>query len=257
MVAYEDLFPYRGDYDFNDLVVGYRVAANLNVDGEITAISGEGYLIARGAGYNHDWHLRIPLPASSSGSGQLNLFIPGELNNVSGYPLEMNFVGDLDLTLFPRTRQLWVDNNIYNGDADSPEGVNTLPGQILQKGHRFSFSIDLGTPVALSYLDDAPFDPYLYVRDTRYEIHLVGKGNTLPDSRNIKEGLTSFVDSNNYPFAQILPEDWQVPLENTDLGEAYPEFLNFILSDRTTNIQWYNAPDIEKVQPLYPSLWKW
>ena len=25
IAAYEDMFPYRGDYDFNDLVVGYRV----------------------------------------------------------------------------------------------------------------------------------------------------------------------------------------------------------------------------------------
>ena len=53
-----------------EIVVGYRVYVNLDQDGMMTSIGGEGYLVARGADYNHDWHLRIPLPASASGSGQ-------------------------------------------------------------------------------------------------------------------------------------------------------------------------------------------
>jgi LruC domain-containing protein len=249
IAAYEDLFPYRGDYDFNDLVVGYRVAAGFNSDGNIRTLSGEGYLIARGAGYNHDWHLRIAMPASSSGSGEIKLFMPGEVNTSDGYPLALNVVGDIDLTPFQNTRWLWVDTPY--------EGVNTLDEQSLLKGHRFSFNITLDTPIALTSLDSAPFDPYLYVHDTGFEIHLTGKNSTLPYSRNVEEGQTSFTDSNNYPFAQIFPETWQVPIERTDLGDAYPDFINFILSGRNQNIQWYNTPNNARVKPITPSHWKW
>jgi len=249
IAAYEDYFPYRGDYDFNDLVVGYRVAAGLDSDGNVRTLYGEGYLIARGAGYNHDWHLRIAVPASTSAIGELKLFNPGEVSAAEGYPLVLNTLGDIDLLAFPRTRWLWVDA--------SHEEVNTLNAQSLLLGHRFSFSLTLDAPITLAMFDNAPFDPYLYVHDTGFEIHLEGKNPVLPYSRNIEEGWTGFTDNQNYPFAQIFPETWQVPIERTDLGEAYPDFINFILSARNQNIQWYNKPDNTRVKPSTPSYWKW
>ena len=48
-VAYEDLFPHRGDYDFNDLVVSYRCRIDLNNQDKVVQLSGEAYLRARGA----------------------------------------------------------------------------------------------------------------------------------------------------------------------------------------------------------------
>jgi len=249
IAAYEDYFPYLGDYDFNDLVVGYRIAAGLDIDGNIRTLSGEGYLIARGAGYNHDWHLRIALPDSVSGVGELKLFMPGDVNIAEGYPLAINISGDIDLITYPRTRWLWVDS--------SHEEVNTLDTQSWQQGHRFSFTITLDASIALASLDNAPFDPYLYVHDTGFEIHLQGKNPVLPYSRNVSEEQTNFIDSNNYPFAQIFPETWQVPIERTDLGEAYPEFLNFIQSGNKQKITWYDTPNNTRVKSVTPSLWKW
>ena len=249
IAAYEDFFPSKGDYDFNDLVVGYRVAANLDSDGNIRGLSGEGYLIARGAGYDHDWHLRIALPESASGSAEVNLFNPGEANAAQGYPQMQNIIGDMDLTLLPHSRRIWVDG--------SYEGVNTLTEQSLKQGHRFSFNVLLDAPIALTTLDNAPFDPYLYVHDTQFEIHLEGKASVLPYSKNVVEGKVDFIDNNNFPFAQVFPETWQVPTERTDLGQAYPDFMNFIISGRKQNIKWYNTPNNAHVKPITPSLWKW
>lgn len=249
IAAYEDYFPARGDYDFNDLVVGYRIATGFDSSGNVRTLSGEGYLIARGAGYDHDWHLRITMPASVTGTGELNLYLPGETNVFDSKSIMLDAAGDIDITPFERTRQLWVDNPF--------EFVNTLDEQTLKQGHRFTFDFILDAVIPLTDIESAPFDPYLYVRDTRYEIHLEGKNAVLDYSKNIEQGETSFVDINNYPFAQVFPESWQIPIERTDLGEAYPDFLNFISSGRNNNIQWYNAPDDTKVKPLHPSIWKW
>ena len=35
IVGYEDLYPFRGDYDFNDLTVAYQVRYGLNGDGAV------------------------------------------------------------------------------------------------------------------------------------------------------------------------------------------------------------------------------
>jgi len=122
IAAYEDLFPRRSDYDFNDLVVGYRVALGLNAAGEVISINGEGYLIARGASFNHDWHLRIPLPEWSSGSGQYKLYAPGQILPAPRYPVSLSVIGALDYSPFKKTRNLWTneDSQYMNPILDQP-----------------------------------------------------------------------------------------------------------------------------------------
>ena len=53
------------------------------------------------------------------------------------------------------------------------------------------------------------------------------------------------------------PSDWLVPIEFVDLGEAYPEFLDFVDSGRTTNTDWYQRPGNNRTKPVNPTLWKW
>ena len=248
LAAYEDLYPIRGDYDFNDLVVGYRVYVNLDQDGQMTSIGGEGYLVARGADYNHDWHLRIPLPASASGSGQLSVFLPDSQTPDTQTAISVNS-GRLDVLAFESVRTRWSDG--------SNKFVNSPSDQNLIRGHRFSFEVTLDAALGLAQLGEPPFDPYLYVYNTEYEIHLAGFPPVLPYSRNNQDGETSFKDANGYPFAMILPEDWRIPVEEVDLGAAYPQFLNFVTSGGGSNINWYRNPVADKIRQLLPSSWRW
>jgi LruC domain-containing protein len=157
--------------------------------------------------------------------------------------------GDLDVLAYEKIRSLWVDG--------SNKFVNTETSQSLIKGHRFSFDITLNTPIGLGQLGTPPFDPYIYVHDTQYEIHRAGQAPVLPYSRNVTDGLTSFKDPSGYPFAMILPEDWRTPVELEDLGAAYPDFLNFVTSGGSSNAGWYQTPAPGKTQPLTPSIWRW
>jgi LruC domain-containing protein len=248
LAAYEDLFPIRGDYDFNDLVVGYRVYVNLDQDGMMTSIGGEGYLVARGADYNHDWHLRIPLPASASGSGQLSVFLPDSQTPDTQTAISVNS-GKLDVLAFESVRTRWADG--------SNKFVNTPSDQSLIHGHRFSFEVMLDAVLDLAQLGEPPFDPYLYVYNTEYEIHLADFPPVLPYSRNNQDGETSFRDANGYPFAMILPEDWRIPVEEVDLGAAYPQFLNFVTSGGNSNVDWYRNPVVDKIRQLLPATWRW
>jgi len=250
VVAYEDQFPQRGDYDFNDLVVGFRVYFELDASGRAIGGGGEGYLIARGGGFDHDWHLRLALPSGASGSGALTLFEPDDLYAASGYPRPFTFNGALDVEVFSNTATLWTDGGY--------QFVNTLrEQQDLVRGHRFSFSFRLDASLDGASMPAAPFDPYLYVHNTGYEIHLPGKRAVLASSRNTRDGHDSFSDAAGYPFGMVMPESWEVPVEFTDLGIAYPEFLEYVTGSASQGVSWYERPVSGRTKPTRPSLWKW
>ena len=61
-------------------------------------------------------------------------------------------------------------------------------------------------------------------------------------------GKTSFVDESGFPFAMLVPTMWKFPYENRDLGEAYPDFIDYIFGAGKTHLDWYNIPGLEKVR---------
>jgi LruC domain-containing protein len=231
LVGYEDQYPQLGDYDFNDLVVAYRVNFGLNEELQVVTVSAEGYLIARGGSYDHSWHLRIALPEGSQADGTFQLYIPPGASSGSELIQYIDTNSGIDITLFNNTTTLFYD-------PASPF-TNTLWDSEHILGHKFSFEITLSNPVGLDEMDQAPFDPYLYVHDTNLEIHLAGKSPVMPESDNISKGLTSFSDENGYPFALVFPEDWQFPNEYVDIGAAYPQLLEYIQSGRQSQVNWY------------------
>ena len=248
IAAYEDQFPSRGDYDFNDLVVAYRVFYELDATGSAISIGGEGYLVARGGGFDSDWHLRLALPSTSSGSGTVTVYAPDQLVPMSGFPRNVSFNGTPDIKVFTSVGTMWRDG--------SDPFVNTLKEQSLIRGHRFTFALRLNSAIPVSQLPAAPFDPYLFVYNTAYEIHLPGKSPVMTETRNLRDGLTGFTDSAGYPFAMVLPQTWQVPVEFTDLGLAYPDFLGFVSGDSSKQ-NWYTRPAASGTKKTMPSAWKW
>ncbi len=249
LVGYEDQYPNLGDYDFNDLVVAYRVDFGLNEEMEVITISAEGYLIARGGSYDHSWHLRIALPEGSQADGTFQLYIPPGSTSGSELIQYIDTSSGLDITLFNNTTSLFFD-------PASPF-TNTIWDSEHILGHKFSFEITLSNPVALSEIDQAPFDPYLYVHNTNLEIHLEGKSPVMASSDNISRGLTSFSDENGYPFALVFPEDWLFPNEYVDIGAAYPQLLEYIQSNRQSKLDWYKNGVTTGITKHKKSDWAW
>jgi len=249
LVGYEDQYPQLGDYDFNDLVVAYRVNFGLNEELKVITISAEGYLIARGGIYDHSWHLRIALPEGSQADGTYQLYIPPGSSSGSELIKYIDTSSGLDITLFNNTTSLFYD--------PASSFTNTLWDSEHVLGHKFSFEITLSNPVSLAEMGQAPFDPYLYVHDTNLEIHLQGNLPVMAESDNINKGLTSFSDDNGYPFALVFPEDWQFPNEYVDIGAAYPQLLEYIQSNRQRKVDWYKNGVASGITKHKKSDWAW
>ena len=248
VAAYEDNYPVKSDYDFNDLVIGYRVGYGMTGQ-QVTSLIVYGYMIARGSSFTHDWHLHIGLPDTASGTGTLNLFKPDSTEQESGYPQTFSQAGSFDKRLLQGTKTLM--------NSPSSEFANTETNVDLVKGHKFSVAFDFDEPIELSSISLPPYDPYLFVQNTGYEIHLPEHASRLGTSVNNAEAAGGFKNEQGYPFAIIIPEDWEPPLEREDLGGAYSTFLGFVTSNGEQQDNWYTAPSQNKIKQIGKAFWKW
>lgn len=229
IVAYEDLAPARGDFDFNDLVVAYRYQLGLNAAGMVERIEGTAYLVARGSNYRHDWTLDLPLPAGTAAASSCTTV------DAAGKALACA-IGLTDgrlrweafkdtVTAFPAPGSV----------AASP--VNTAPVGSFNRGPKASFTITLATPVVPPAPDEA--DPWLLVRNTGQTVRLRDRA------------------SDGYPFAMKLPTEWQVPIERKDMGLAYPELVNFVGSAGRLSSDWALQPVGSLVRNWSEAQWAW
>ena len=248
IVAYEDKYPNKDDYDFNDAVVAYQVQFGLNSNNQVVKIVGNAYLIARGAAYTHDWHLRIGLPGTVKTTVNCTTSLPTTPQtdlacNANGmtptvYPIQSS--GTADVLVFADTLKLFP-NTVYTDYRKTFS--NTLFGTSYLQGPKSAFSITLDQPIDPATIAVAPFDPYLYVRNTKQTIQLL-------------QVNAAIQDSNGYPFAMMLPNGWRWPYEVTSIVTSYPQFTSFIASQGTSSVNWYNAPKTNLVYPL-PTGWAW
>lgn len=245
-VAFEDLYPSRGDYDFNDLIVNYQVSMGLNADGDVVKISGVSYLIARGAGLDSDFHLRIKSEGFTyEGNVEIIRTNPISLNTTT----RAEILSELDLVLFESTKNIFAANEGF-------AFTNTNSESGFKKGPKSEFTIYLSQPVPLSSFADLPLDPYIYLPSSGLEVHLPNNDPT-PNSNNVLQGFTSFIDDYGYPFAMLIPEEWSYPVEFVNLTEAYPNFINYVLSGQTQDIDWYQFPQSTKTKQHNKDQWTW
>jgi LruC domain-containing protein len=245
-VTYEDSFPNTGDYDFNDLIVAYRVDLGLDSNGDVIQAMVDAYLIARGAGFSHDWRLAIPVAGGVSGTIDATFGSPTEMTSTL---TSSTFDGSIDLLAFEDTRAIFrppAGHSFTNTEKNSP----------FVQGPRFEASIVFDTPTPIGSFASAPFDPYMVVRDTAYEVHLIGQVPT-SGSRNEIEGLLDFKDPRGYPFSFVVPTNWSMPWERIDAGNAYPQLSNYVQSKEKQSKDWYEYPEPSQTRNYSESNWKW
>lgn len=228
VVGYEDLYPNKGDYDFNDLTVAYRVKYGLNSEGAVVALQGLAYLITRGSAYSHDWHLAISLPPGVGGVLTCSV-TPDDRNPEAQVPCpgqgDALQDGLLDLPVFEDTLNLFPDpagslfvntQRLYT----EPWNLKFFPGP------RADFRLDFDLPLSAAEIPSAPYDPYLFVRDTGQQVRLM-------------EVDPEYQDIDGYPFGMLLTDSWQPPLEFTDTADAYPFFDDFVATEGASSSDWY------------------
>lgn len=229
-VAFEDLWPSKGDYDLNDVVLGTRYNIVTNADNKVVQVNANYVLRASGGAFSNAFNVQFPVNKSL-------------VSGINGATQENNPANDLVLNVFNDTRAL---QNFWN----------TVPGQPVSDSvtYSVSFSINSAGAPSLASFGLGVYNPFIWVNipseGRGYEIHLPGKPNTPLASTAVfgyADDNTSPADSRYYvskdnglPWAITVPVRFDYPSERNDITSAYLKFASWVTSGGTTYTDWYS-----------------
>jgi len=249
-LAFEDLWPSDGDYDLNDVVVGYSFKIVTNASDNVVDLTGTFILRASGAGLHNGFGFQLPGvdPASIISTTGYDV-LPA-----SGYTFESNGLesGQTDATVI-----VFDDFFRFMVPIGGGVGVNTSAGQPVVPLDTITVSMvfmNNGTPgsggtVSLTDLDISEFNPFIVAGMIRgVEVHLPDYlptdladpqyFGTLDDDSNPATGKY-YKTAANLPWALNIYEEFDYPVEQVPITDAYLKFQDWVQSNGTQYPDWY------------------
>ncbi|MCL6265136.1 LruC domain-containing protein [Flagellimonas myxillae] len=222
-LVFEDLWPFRGDWDFNDTSIDYSITKFFNASNEVVAIDIDYMVTSDGAGFVNSLAFEIK---------GLN---PNNVASISGQLLERS-VFSLD------------SNGTELGQSHSVIPLFDDHSIIVNQENKVS--IVLIDPITESILDPTPFNPFLVANGERdKEIHLSNHEPTsLGDNQPNVEGNNADVDGNyatenGLPWAINVVESFPLLLEKEPINEGYLFFEEWAISGGQNRKDWHkNIP---------------
>ena len=232
-IMYEDLWPCKGDYDMNDLVVDLRHQIVTNSNNQVVEVKAT--YILRANGGNQPIAFCNVFPGS-----------PSNISNIIGGTAESNLTESI-IQLF---------NNSYKVLG----GMNTLPRQDKLADQTISLSFRVTNKPTLSDFTVAEYNPFIWIntpdKGRGYEIHLPGHLPTnsvdktlfkyADDATDISK-QKYFLSKNNLPWGLMIPRSFKYCVELTmtddgiipDITQVYLRFAQWAQSGGKIYKDWY------------------
>ncbi len=253
--AFEDNWPEQGDYDFNDVVVKYRVSMSQK-DNSVVRYRIEGELLAVGASYHNGFALRFNnILRSQVNEAMIRYEIDGQRQTSS--PLEANRTEAI-IIVFPDTRTIVPATNDcqYFRTSSTCQSQSTVPFNVtlpLLLGVD-SNEVSLTTPSAFIFgVNGFYHGDYVDINNARsWEVHAKNSApteafNAALYGQGQDDSLQSgfFQTQTGLPWALKVNANWQHPKEHIDLLQVYPQFTDFAVSAGLQNTTWFNFPKMQ------------
>ncbi len=222
-VAFEDLWPSKGDYDINDVVVDYRYHAVTNANNQIKDLNAKYLLRAAGGVFKNGFSVILPFNKS-------NITLNGG-STVVGFE---SAASEAILKVFNNSKELIPTFNTMFGETYI--GTDTLFAKMT-----------LTTPISGSL---GTFNPFIYVdemgKGRGHEVHLPGKApsslvnvSVLGTDADASNGNVFYKTENGLPFAISIPEKFEYPLEKEQIIHAHLKFVQWVQSGGVLFEDWY------------------
>lgn len=237
-MAFEDNWPSKGDYDFNDLVLSYQMVQYRNNPGDVVAMEMFLKLEAAGAEYSNGFGIRLPI------SRQRVISVSGNLSSLADETGLEPGQSDAVVIAFDNVADL----------ANSGGMLNTLFGTTFVDVPSIRLVFQFRTPLKDSDLGLPPFDPFLIVNGDRgREVHLIGQSGT----EKVNTGFFGTGDDagdyrtpNGLPWALLLPEPWVWPTERSPVHLGHLEFVDWAESGGLAFTDWYRGKGSNRNEAL-------
>lgn len=253
-LAYEDLWPTKGDFDFNDMVIAYKVNIITNAQNKVVELQPRFYIKAIGA-------------TIQSGFGiQFDNLTPSDIASINGCQISggtINIAANGTETGTSKAVVIVFDSPeaSINRVSSSPF-FNTLPGEPKGTSDTVSLLIVFANPLAPATLGQAPYNPFIFRSNERgHEVHLpnyqptskvdLSLFNTYQDASNISQGRY-YKTINNLPWALNIVDQFDYPAERNDIIKCYFNFDDWAQTDGTNASDWYkNLPGYRNSSKIY------
>jgi LruC domain-containing protein len=228
-IVFEDLWPSQGDYDFNDLVISYRIVFHLNIDGNVDSMDYIYDVTNVGAAYRNGFGIEFPWDAALYGVTGQRDGAPQPENTANGSTIF--FFGDANLYL------------------NAPQ----------------TLTITFTTAQDASIVSAPPYNPFLTANgDTNYEVHLAGElyaGTTQPITfpgfapsfaqanndvnadytvdAGVELNVPPLTDMEGMPWAINIAGEYVPPLPGEFIMKGHLKFLEWAQSGGVNFPDWF------------------
>jgi len=241
-LAFEDLWPGKGDYDFNDLVVDYQFEINSNPGNFVEQLTATFTVRAFGAELENGFGFQLaeainPADLTVSGFNHSESYVTIDPNGTEANQSKPTII------VFENAFALMPHPGIgigVNTTQDAPYVTPvTLTIEIQFKPNTYSYND----------LDIANFNPFLIVNKVRgHEVHLPNYPPTdLADVtlfgmwEDDSDPLTGkyYLTENNLPWAISIYEQFDYPREKQDITWVHLKFAEWARSGGVLFPDWY------------------
>ena len=236
-MAFEDLWPSEGDYDFNDMVVDYNSHLVLNADNKVVEVTLRLVKMARGGSIESGLGVQLGTLPSADVQSVTGCYNSGsvsiEANGVeSGQTYANVIVWDKISSAWPNTTGASMQNTI-TGNPHCTEDTSTV-------------FIGFTEPVSSSSIQA---NPYIWVNNERgREIHKAGFAatdladttyfGTGSDNSDPNDVTTMYKGTGNRPWAIEMSTGYDQPEEKTVITESYTKFSDWAKSNGADHKDW-------------------
>ena len=237
-LVFEDLWPAEGDYDFNDMVIDYNVATQVQ-NGDVQSLTATFVTRAAGASFANGFGFALPVD-------------PEEVANVTGTDLREGLVTtNANGTEAGTDRAVVVAyDNVHNRVQRAGGFFNTQPDVTYMPPDTIQVTVAFTAGVSQDALGTAPYDPFIFVNgDRSREVHLPDQAPTAlasPEWFGQSQDTSDpdadryYKTANNRPWALHVPSSFAYPTEQADIQDAYRHFQDWAESGGTAYLDWYS-----------------
>lgn len=242
-LAFEDLWPNQGDYDFNDLVTAYTINQITNGKGQVVEIELDLEVRAVGAA------------ATNALAFELGDLQPGEILSVTGQHITTASVASNGTEQNQSKAVIIAFDDVYDF-LDRPKGafLNTLTTKPAETTKTLNLKVVLANPKSPQSLGFAPFNAFIVAggiagSGKRNEIHLPGNTPTsLADQSTFGSAAdntntateTYYKTNGNLPWAiNIASTDFAQVVEFVPIIDAYTKFALWAQTSGNQFPDWY------------------